>query len=580
MAGVVNKGNLTQGTDSANDAVLSLLREIADNIGGGGGGGGGGDASAANQATQIANEATQITAANLTNTKLSAGATTIAKAEDVASADADVGIPALAVRKAAPANTSGTDGDYEFLQISAGRLWTSAVIDTALPAGANAIGKLAANDGVDIGDVTINNAAGASAVNIQDGGNSITVDGTVAVTNTLLASGATGGFKVEDVASADADIGSPAMAVRKATPANTSGTDGDYEFLQMSAGRLWVDASGVTLTVGSHAVTNAGTFAVQEATLDTAIHAEDAASADAHTGFASLAVRKATPANTSGTDGDYEFLQMSAGRLWASSDITLGGTAIDGNSGVKSAGTLRVVFATDQPQLTNKLLVTPDANSAINLAQIAGTAASVNSGNKDAGTLRVILATDQPNLTSALNVSTTLAAGTATLGATFGFQVECPTDITRPGDTAVYAANDAWANSTSAPTAGGFTWANAARISGGGGVITDVIIANSVALPGTILQGELWVFNQAVTAVNDNAAFTISDAEIKTCVAVIPFVLAKNGGANSLVHLQNLGIGFICSGSADLRYLVKVINAYTPSNAEVLSARAKIIQNN
>lgn len=33
-----------------------------------------------------------------------------------------------------------------------------------------------AQPGVDIGDVTINNAAGASAVNIQDGGNSITVD--------------------------------------------------------------------------------------------------------------------------------------------------------------------------------------------------------------------------------------------------------------------------------------------------------------------------------------------------------------------------------------------------------------------
>ena len=33
--------------------------------------------------------------------------------------------------------------------------------------------------GNDIGDVTINNAAGASSVNIQDGGNSITVDGTV-----------------------------------------------------------------------------------------------------------------------------------------------------------------------------------------------------------------------------------------------------------------------------------------------------------------------------------------------------------------------------------------------------------------
>lgn len=36
--------------------------------------------------------------------------------------------------------------------------------------------------GTDIGDVTINNSTGAAAVNIQDGGNTITVDGTVAVT--------------------------------------------------------------------------------------------------------------------------------------------------------------------------------------------------------------------------------------------------------------------------------------------------------------------------------------------------------------------------------------------------------------
>ena len=45
---------------------------------------------------------------------------------------------------------------------------------------------LGANSGVDIGDVTINNASGASAVNIQDGGNSITVDGSVTVSATDL----------------------------------------------------------------------------------------------------------------------------------------------------------------------------------------------------------------------------------------------------------------------------------------------------------------------------------------------------------------------------------------------------------
>lgn len=50
-----------------------------------------------------------------------------------------------------------------------------------IPTGTSTIGKLGANSGVDIGDVTINNTGGVSAVPIQDGGNSITVDGAVTV---------------------------------------------------------------------------------------------------------------------------------------------------------------------------------------------------------------------------------------------------------------------------------------------------------------------------------------------------------------------------------------------------------------
>jgi len=53
-----------------------------------------------------------------------------------------------------------------------------------LPSGA-ATSALQTQPGVDIGDVTVNNASGAAAVNIQDGGNTITVDGTVAVTGTF-----------------------------------------------------------------------------------------------------------------------------------------------------------------------------------------------------------------------------------------------------------------------------------------------------------------------------------------------------------------------------------------------------------
>ena len=104
---------------------------------------------------------------------IASGATTIGKAEDVASADGDVGVPAMAVRKATPANTSGTDGDYEMLQISAGRLWTSATIDAALPTGTNSIGK--------ISDITTAIVPGTGATNLGKAEDSVAGSGDTGV---------------------------------------------------------------------------------------------------------------------------------------------------------------------------------------------------------------------------------------------------------------------------------------------------------------------------------------------------------------------------------------------------------------
>jgi len=69
--------------------------------------------------------------------------------------------------------TVKTDGTNNAMVVTANVL--------PLPTGA-ATAALQTQPGVDIGDVTINNGAGAAAVNIQDGGNSITVDGTVSAT--------------------------------------------------------------------------------------------------------------------------------------------------------------------------------------------------------------------------------------------------------------------------------------------------------------------------------------------------------------------------------------------------------------
>lgn len=163
--------------------------------------------------------------------------------------------------------------------------------------------------------------------------------------------------------------------------------------------------------------------------------------------------------------------------------------------------------------------------------------------------------------------------------------ITCSTDITRQANTTAYAANQAWSDSSSAPTAGGFTLTNAGGLSGGSGVIVDIAIVSSNN-PATLLQGELWIFDSAVTAINDLAAFSVSSADIKKLVGLVPFMLTSvgtgTGGATkgSAINLQSLNLGFSCSGSANLRYLVNVKNAYTPASAEVLTVRAKCARAN
>lgn len=155
--------------------------------------------------------------------------------------------------------------------------------------------------------------------------------------------------------------------------------------------------------------------------------------------------------------------------------------------------------------------------------------------------------------------------------------VTLTTTFTRPADTAVYTANDTMSDSTSAPTAGGFTITGASKRSGLGGIINSALIVNTNPAA-TPLQGELWIFDSAPTAINDNAAFALSDADAIKVVAVIPFTLATGATNNAMAFLSNLGIGFQCVGTANLRYLVKVINAYTPTSAEQMTVRLNITQ--
>lgn len=247
--------------------------------------------------------------------------------------------------------------------------------------------------------------------------------------------------------------------------------------------------------------------------------------------------------------------------------------------GTDTAGNLRVVgsiTAADGATLTNALRVqainttyngtTVDlARSVVNSTNSTGTgivAAGILAQYDDTSPSSVTenqFANVRMNAARVLYVSQQITTVSAT--------------VTRPGDTNAYAANDAFSNSTSAPTSGGFTLTSAAQWSGGTGIITSAVITASA---GTLYNGEIWLFDQAVTNINDNAAFTITDGEAQTLIGIIPFNTTDVTAANSVSYVTGLNIGFTCVGTANLRFLVKIMSAVTPGNAEVLSVRLQI----
>lgn len=154
------------------------------------------------------------------------GATTTIATDDTG-APGHVQLFKLAIAANGSATLVPADATGLFVQLGA-----------ALPAGANAIGKLAANSGVDIGDVD--------------------------VTSVVPGTGATNLGKAEDAAHTSGDVGVLALAIRNASLTTLAGTELDYSGIAVDdVGRPFVRISaqgtdGLTLhrTI-SAATTNA-----------------------------------------------------------------------------------------------------------------------------------------------------------------------------------------------------------------------------------------------------------------------------------------------------------------------------------
>lgn len=155
---------------------------------------------------------------------------------------------------------------------------------------------------------------------------------------------------------------------------------------------------------------------------------------------------------------------------------------VDTNSGTKSNGTLRVILATDQPDLSTTWK--------IDWTKIAGTTLDVNSGNKSNGTLRVVLATDQPALTNALKidgsavtqpVSGTFWQATQPVSGTF-FQATQPVSGTVTANMGTVTADPFGANGDAASATGSIS-AKLRFIASTGIPITGTAAISAASLP-------------------------------------------------------------------------------------------------
>ncbi len=183
---------------------------------------------------------------------VAAGATSFVKLEDVASADADAGVACLAVRKATPANTSGSDGDYEFLQMSGGRLWASTNVDQIngvtplMGNGASGTGALRVSIASDsTGQVTL--ATGANTIGALTANQSVNLNqiaGGVAISGGVTGSAATGG----NVAHDGVNSGNPDYAGGEAIAFGTNPT-------AVSAAdrtKFYANRAGIPFMLGGH----------------------------------------------------------------------------------------------------------------------------------------------------------------------------------------------------------------------------------------------------------------------------------------------------------------------------------------
>lgn len=330
----------------------------------------------------------------------------------------------------------GADGTFTIVS-------TSNPLPSSIYAGTTA---LAVGGGVEAGALLVTLASDSTGVITVDnaGTFAVQVDGSALTALQLIDDAIFADDAAFTLASSKTMVGG---AVRDDALATLTAIEGDVVPLRVgSTGALWVGIEG-TVTVGSHAVTNAGTFAVQATCtnagtfavqaactnagtfvvqvdgaaltalqlIDDAIFADDAAfTLTSSKVMVGGAIRDDSLASLTAVEGDAVPLRVDAnGAQW----VVVNGTVTVGSHAVTNAGTFAVqVDGTALTRLT-------DIETNTNFGAVTG-------GGVEASALRVTLASDSTGLVSVDDNGSSLTAdvpAVATGGATPGKLISAAT---------------------------------------------------------------------------------------------------------------------------------------------------------
>lgn len=107
------------------------------------------------------------------------------------------------------------------------------------------------------------------------------------------------------------------------------------------------------------------------------------------------------------------------------------------------------------------------------------------------------------------------------------------------------------------------TFANAARVSGQGGVIVGAVLLDKPkVLSGTPADVDLYIFKSSITGASDNSPFDDSDTDMGNRVCRLRFPLTgwDSQSSNASNELQDRAIGYTCAATSLYGILVSRTN--------------------